>query len=798
MARRDRTNAAGDEAGLAESARPASLLGKTIHSIKLVELLGSGGMGEVYLGVDQRLERRVAVKALRGERRVQPHARARVLREARMLSALDHPNICRLFEFIEEEDGDYLVLELISGRDLRAYLQEKHTFAEKLRVARGVAEALVAAHGLSVVHRDLKPENVMVTPDGSVKVLDFGLARPLLDGGVDHSLDRAPDAPPCEQAAATLTALGAIMGTPRTMSPEQARGEPVTAASDMYSFGLLLQELFTGRPAVDPSQPVAVMLQRAMWGETEPVRGLPAPLTTLIERLKSLQPHLRPSAQATAEALRRIADAPRRRLRTALALVLAATLAGAAVVSSVGFLQARRAQRRAEAAERAARQAQGEAEAVNRFLREMLASADPRGLGREVKVVEVLDRAGAAVSSELVDAPLVEAGVRLTLGGTYLGLGQYPAAREQLGRARELFADRLGEMAPDTLRADTALGLLTHAEGREREAEKLLREVMRRQIQAVGPAHPDLLATILAWSQARSSQREYGEIVAMLERTLPRWRRTLGEDHRETLNAQYTLGRALVDDGQFRRADAILRDCLTRRRRTLGETHPDTATTYFALAASAGYQQRFVEAEEYQRQGLAIARVAWGEEHPRTLQAESNLVWAVANQRRHAEALALARPLIEVEQRVLGPGHPATLGTMRFLGASLLELGRTEEGLRVYQERVALARRYLGEDHRLTLEAQSNLANAFRDLDRPADAERIFRQVLALRQKAFGPDHLFTQRAARNLAAALRDQGRIREAEKLEERLDPEVIREGFRGHIYRRFPPPQPPPADK
>ncbi len=772
----------------------ASLLGASIRSIKLTELLGSGGMSEVYLGSDERLQRQVAVKALRGDRRMDERARARVLREARMLSALDHPNICRLYEFIEEDDGDYLILELVAGRDLRVYLQEDHPFTEKLAVARGVAAALVAAHGLSVVHRDLKPKNVMVTPEGTAKVLDFGLARPLVASAAEGEADgRATGA--AGEAGATLTAFGAVMGTPCSMSPEQARGEPVTAASDMYSFGLLLQELFTGRPPVDTSQPVAVLLQQAMWGETEPVAGLPAPLTALIERLKALQPYQRPSAQAAAEALRRIAEAPRRRGRTLLAATVAAGLAAAAVVSSVGFVQARRAQERAEDAEQMARRAQAEAEAVNRFLREMLASADPRGMGIDVKVAEVLDRAGSAVGGELAATPLVEAGVRSTLGTAYLALGQYPPAREHLVRARALYASHLGELAADTLRADAALGQLVHAEGNERDAERLLREVMRRQIRVVGPAHPDLLATTLAWARARSSQREYGDIVAMMQRTLPRWRQVLGEDHRETLNAQHTLGRALVDSGGFSRADDILRDCLERRRRTLGERHPDTADTLFALAASAGYQGRYSDAGEFQRQGVAIASVVYGEEHPRTLQARSNLVWALANEKRHDEAVAMVRPLIEASRRVLGPGHPITLGAMRFLVGSLFELGHTQEALRLSQERVALAARHLGEDHRLTLEAQSNLALLYRDLNRPADAERIYREVLALRQRSFGPDHLFTQRARRNLGAVLRDQGRIAEAQTLEAALHPDVIREGFRGNIYRKFPPPQPRP---
>lgn len=795
MKRSDQTVAGEAEPGPGSAA--PSLAGNAVRSIRLIELLGSGGMGEVYLGVDERLQRRVAVKALRGDRRMDEHARARVLREARMLSSLDHPNICRLLEFIEEDDGDYLVLELVPGRDLRAYLGEIHTFAEKLRVAQGVAAALVAAHGLSVVHRDLKPENVMVTPEGEVKVLDFGLARPILDDGADAPDGRGP-ALNTEPGTTTLTAFGMIMGTPRSMSPEQARGEPLTAASDMYSFGLLLQELFTGCSPVDTSLPVPVMLRKAMWGETAPVEGLPAPLTALIERLKALKPQDRPSAQAAVEALRRIAEAPRRRLRALLAATMVGVLAAAATVSTVGFVNARREQRRAETAEAVALRAQGEALAVNRFVREMLASADPGGLGIDVKVVEVLDRAGAAVGPELSATPLVEAGVRETLGATYMALGQFPQAREQLERVRSLYVGELGEAAPEVLRAEAALGRLLHLEGNENDAERVLRGIMRRQISTVGPSHPDLLATMLAWAAARSTQREYQDVVDLMRRTLPRWRNTLGVDHRETLSAQDTLGRALVEWGRFDEAEQVLQDCLQRRRRTLGERHPDTLATLTALATSYTYQRRFDEAVVLRRQVAAIAPAVYGEEHPITLQAHLNLGIVLVASGRLEEAVLILEPLPEVFGRILGPGHRSSLAAMQGLGSAHLFLGSTDEALRLYRRRAAIAERELGEDHRLTLEALSNLAIVYRDLDRAGDAEAIYRRVLALRRRVFGADHLFTQRAKRNLAAALRNQGRIGEAEKLEADLSLVVIREGFSGNIYRRFPPPEPPPPDQ
>ncbi|MFZ5786868.1 MAG: serine/threonine-protein kinase, partial [Acidobacteriota bacterium] len=277
-----------------------SLLGSTVRGIRLVDELARGGMGEVYLGFDERLQRKVAVKAIRGDRRLDAVARARFLREARVLSQLEHANICRLYDLIESDDRDYLVMELAQGKSLRALIGTGMPRERRLAVAMQVADALVAAHALSVVHRDLKPENVVVGEDGEVKVLDFGLARPARAPEITSEFRR--DGTPARERASsdsggsdgTVTELGLIVGTPRYMSPEQARGEAVTAASDMYSFGLLVQELFTDRAPIATDLDPPAMLQKAMWGESQPVAGLDVPLTALINRLKSLAPRDRP------------------------------------------------------------------------------------------------------------------------------------------------------------------------------------------------------------------------------------------------------------------------------------------------------------------------------------------------------------------------------------------------------------------------------------------------------------------------------------------------------------------------
>lgn len=309
-------------------------------------------MGEVYAGVDETLKRRVALKAVRAEHRLSPDAKARFLREARILSQLDHPNICRVYDYIEGDDSDWLVLELIEGKSLQAALAAGLEPSRRLRIAQQIADVLVATHTAGVVHRDLKPGNVMLTRGDEVKVLDFGLAQsaerdvpaqviamtPDPDGTATQADD--VDVTRTSGSGGYLSATGSfyvrteggvVVGTPAYMSPEQARGEPATPASDMYSFGLLLQELYTGRPPYPSGLSYGDLIDRARKGDTDAATGAPADIAALVNRLKALAPAQRPTAVETAARLRWIHDRPKRRARRALAagVALAAVLGAA-------------------------------------------------------------------------------------------------------------------------------------------------------------------------------------------------------------------------------------------------------------------------------------------------------------------------------------------------------------------------------------------------------------------------------------------------------------------------------------
>ena len=215
------------------------MIGETISHYRIIEKLGRGGMGEVYLAEDKRLGRKVAIKFLPPEVATNENSRQRLLREAQTAATLDHPNICAIYEVGQEGGYSFIVLQYIEGETLAARIK-RHLpeLRESLAIAAQAADALNEAHARGIIHRDIKPENIMLTTRGQVKVLDFGLAKVLRDPGIAE-----PDA----ETGTLLSMPGMVMGTVPYMSPEQVRGEDLDCRSDIFSFGAVLYELLSGR-----------------------------------------------------------------------------------------------------------------------------------------------------------------------------------------------------------------------------------------------------------------------------------------------------------------------------------------------------------------------------------------------------------------------------------------------------------------------------------------------------------------------------------------------------------------------
>jgi eukaryotic-like serine/threonine-protein kinase len=267
---------------------------RDIGPYHIEERLGAGGMGEVYRAYDQRLGRSVAVKLIRPEISGDERARERLRREARAAAGLSHPQVVQVFDIVEHGETEAIVMELVEGKPLSQLLRQGGPLdvATSVQLGREIAEALGAAHERGILHRDLKAENVMVTPEGHVKILDFGLARSLA----------GDDAP--------LTQTDVVIGTYRCMSPEQAHGLPLDARSDLFSLGVLLYEMLTGLSPFQGTTALDTLTRICSHGQ-RPVSEIrpatPPPLSGLVDDLLQKDRLLRPpSARRVAAELAEI------------------------------------------------------------------------------------------------------------------------------------------------------------------------------------------------------------------------------------------------------------------------------------------------------------------------------------------------------------------------------------------------------------------------------------------------------------------------------------------------------------
>ncbi len=241
-----------------EQDKKNDLVGKTIGHYKIKKLLGRGGMGEVFLAEDIKLNRPVALKCLPPEFIENTERMSRFIREAKSASALNHPNIITIYEINEFDDTHFIATEFIDGKTLKEYVKDKSLSVNSaLEIAVQIASALDEAHTAGIIHRDVKPDNIMIRPNGLVKILDFGIAKTIWELGFGNANLKTPDAesktainstnnPKSQIPNPKSTLPGTIIGTADYMSPEQAKGREIDARTDIFSFGVLVYEMLSG------------------------------------------------------------------------------------------------------------------------------------------------------------------------------------------------------------------------------------------------------------------------------------------------------------------------------------------------------------------------------------------------------------------------------------------------------------------------------------------------------------------------------------------------------------------------
>jgi eukaryotic-like serine/threonine-protein kinase len=678
--------------------------GARVGPYRIVHMLGHGGMGEVYLADQtQPVQRQVALKLLRG-RVLGSRQVAHFAIEVQLLARMRHPAIAQVFDAGTTAQGHpYFAMEYVEGEPLTRFCDDHGLdLRQRLELFVRICQGVQHAHQKGVIHLDLKPGNILVAEvDGvpSPKIIDFGVAL-------------------TERSAREDGTVAA--GTPEYMSPEQAGlvDVDVDIRSDVFALGVILYELLTDSrplasdwfrsgaaaesmsitpPSVQLSGRVVELVTVARRRRLHPLR-----LVRLLRReldwvvLRATRP-LRDERYASAALLaddiraflerRPVSAVPSSRLyrlrtfvaRHRLGLSAAAAIALAVLVGLAaaigGFVRASAERDRAE-------QALALAEAVNTFLvDDLLGSADIEvsAAGGEVTVRQILAQASATASERFEGRPLVEAGVRFTLGTSLRGLGDRSAAEAEFQQALELRRQHLGADHADTLQTAHRLASVMHQLGRFDEAGALYRDTWERQLRAFGENDAGTIASrnslgVLAW---QVGQMEEG--VEHAEAALAQARAHLGEDHRETLIARNNLGRLYRAQERFEESELMLKAALAGRARLYGDDSVLTLESRNDLAGLYRGTGRLTEAAELFESVVASHRRTAGLRHSGTLVAMNNLARTYGNLGRHDEAVALYREVLEHAPDALPPDHWLVAMFSMNLGESLTALGAFDE-----------------------------------------------------------------------------------------------------------------------
>jgi len=751
---------------LARSAveRQEAVVGTRIGPYRIEGELGRGGMGRVFLGVrdDAAFEKRVAIKLIRwGDD--DPEVRHRFLHERRILAQLDHPYIARLLDGgTTAEQVPYVVMEHVEGEPLDVYCDRRRlSTTARLELFARVCDAVQYAHANLIVHRDLKPGNILVTAEGAPKLLDFGIAKLL-------------DAP----AGAPVTRTQMRLMTPEYASPEQVRGEPVTIASDVYSLGVVLYELLSGRrpyaladssPAevervittADPLAPSAAVSRdpHLTDGPPEPSgattpdevaqargvgpdrlrRQLAGDLDTIVlTAMHKDRARRYGSVQELADDLRRHReglpvlarrDSVRYRVgkfvRRHRAGVVAAVTAGVAVSGLTVFYLFRLANERDRA--------QLEAEKANQvveFLTGLFEVSDPGvSRGEDLTARTLLERGAARVNRELAGEPAVQATMLATIGNVYEKLGLPADAEPLLAEALEVTRRLHGPRSPETAEALAALGALALSRDQLPRAESLLTQAydLRR---ALLPANDPAVV------------RSIAQLAGLANRQ----------------------GRPAAADSLYSRAEALaqrLPDADRDLRATILSNHSEVLKNL----------DRLDDAEASLRQALAIRESLYGPEHP-DVGATLNLLGLLLRFRgRYDEAEAVYRDLVRWGPRVLGENHPDVGTWFNNLAVVLKDKGEYAEAERIQRRVLAIWRAAYGEPHSQVALALNNLANLRQDQGDLAGAEELMLQALAMNRQLFGEDHPNVATNLNNLASVAAERGAYDRATAYQERV---------------------------
>jgi len=753
---------------------PETLANRTFGHYRLTRLLGEGGMGIVCLGVRDDLNSVAAIKILR-DAWISPARRERFASEQQILAQLNHPAIARLYDADTLPDGTpWLAMEYVEGVPLTRYCRARgSSIVDRLRAFRSVCEAVQHAHRHMVVHRDLKPSNILVTSDGRVKLLDFGISRQLDSIG----------------QTANPTKSFVHLLTPAYAAPEQIRGEATTVQTDVYALGVILYELLVGRTPFDLSNLSPAQAERTLL-EQGPQRPSPAARKTAgsmdgvsaaawddLDVLCVTAMHTDPSHRyGSVEGLIRdldhyLAHEPLEArpdtigYRTSKFVhrnwrpVLAGAVVLVLVVGLVGFYTVRLAAARNAAVAQAAR-----TDRIQRFMLRLFDGGEKEaGPADNLRVVTLIDR-GALEARTLDREPLVQAELYETLGGIYGRLGKFDQADRLLLASIDTRRSLLPSNSPDIARGVTALARLRSGQARFDEAERLAREGLASALATLPPDDPQVAAATAAVGEVLEQRGAYDQAITMLQEAV-KLRSKPGADPSELAATLYELANANFYAGHLDVSESLNQRTLTMHRELYGGTHPLVAEDLINLGAIQYEQGRYVDAEAFYRKALEINRAWYGKDSHRTASNLTMLGRCLYQEKRFDEANALLSEALTIQEGVFGKVHPRVASALNDLGNVAMGQSRFDDAERRFRRIGEIYRSVYGDNHYLVGIAASNLAGVYMARRDFTTAEQMYRTAVATFSATQSPEHLNTGIARIKLGRALLRQGRTAEAE---------------------------------
>jgi serine/threonine-protein kinase len=738
----------------------------------ITKRLGEGGMGVVFLAEREDLGSRVAIKILR-DAWVSPARRGRFVSEQRTLAQLNHPSIAHIYDADALPDGTpWFAMEFVDGQSLTTYCRARSLgLGDRLRLFRQVCDAVQHAHVRLIVHRDLKPSNILVTPDGTVKLLDFGIAKHL------ESLDSAGEE--------TRTVLRLM--TPAYASPEQMRGERAGIQTDVYALGVILYELLAGRRPFDladrtPAEAEAI-IERTAERPSVASRALPEPLSVRgsawadLDVLCLTAMHRDPARRyATVDALARDVDrflksAPleargdslryrtgkfARRNWKALAAGAAAV---AALIAVAGFYTVRLAAARDAAVAEAAR-----TQRVQRFMLNLFEGGSKDvGPAADLRVLTFVDR-GAKQAQSLDGDPAIQAELYQTLGSIYQRLGKYAEADSFLNKSLDRHRMVSGEGSVDTAAGLVTLGLLRADEAKLEESEKLVRDGLARLRAKLPPAHPQVANALVALGKVLRERGLYEQAVPPLEQAIDVYS-ARPDSTADLADAMTALAETHFYAGRLDLSDSLNTRVLEIDRRLYGNAHPHVADDLINLGASQTNRGNPVEAGRFYRDAVDIFERWYGRDHPETASAMTALAQSLVPQGKFDEASGLLRQALATQRHFYGESHPRVAFVFNELGLVAMRRKNLDEAESSFAQALTIYdATYHGKHLRVGI-AQANLASVYLAREQYDRAAALFRKAIALYGELLPADHLNIGIAEGKLGHTLVLQGHLQDAE---------------------------------